>query len=488
MAALTARRGPVASTSTKSSAPLHVENHFQPHYPYRLNFYDTPPQFDVTLEQFESWGLDRLRILAEIESSFVRNRAFEELKGIVNTQQKKYLTLNSNTAINADKDAERKKDHVSHFVLRLAFCRSEDLRRRFIKAEMALFKVRWETDDPKEREEFLKARAFGWGDVSDAEKAELEPHLKACLNPKQLQYFPQEKYYKVPWSRVPDLVHGRRVYLRAGAAYVPSREQSSIVFQQFQADLEEAMEMTARALPRMDEDRLTPILDHLSKGFLAGVASEYSAPESGESVTADMIDGLAKKHFPLCMRALHEHLRKESHLRHQGRLQYGLFLKIVGLSIEEALAFWRKAFSGKMSDEKFTKEHLYNIKHNYGLVGKMANYPARSCQTILTTYPPGANEFHGCPYRHYSEDNLKTALQSMMGISSHDMQDVLSSVRTQHYHVACTRVYELTHGIRKGEGLGGGETVNHPNEYCQRSRELEKSKNAAAADDAMKID
>lgn len=109
-----------------------------------------------------------------------------------------------------------------------------------------------------------------------------------------------------------------------------SQELSSVVFQQFQTDLENGLEETAKALPRMDEDRLTPILDHLSKGFLAGISSEYSsAPDSGEAVTADMIDDLARKHFPLCMRALHHNLRKDSHLKHEGRLQYGLFLKVL---------------------------------------------------------------------------------------------------------------------------------------------------------------
>lgn len=143
----------------------------------------------------------------------------------------------------------------------------------------------------------------------------------------------------------------------------------------------------------MDEDRLTPILDHLSKGFLAGISSEYSsAPENGEAITAEMIDGMAVKHFPLCMRVLHDNLKADSHLKHQGRLQYGLFLKVrgascitcstnrnkvLGLSIEEAIAFWRKAFSKKYADDKFNKEYLYNIKHSYGLVGKMANYAAR---------------------------------------------------------------------------------------------------------------
>lgn len=106
-----------------------------------------------------------------------------------------------------------------------------------------------------------------------------------------------------------------------------------------------------------------------------------------------MIDDLARKHFPLCMRMLHNNLREDSHLKHQGRLQYGLFLKVglwvmlchvlnsmvqvIGLSIEEAMAFWKQAFSKKTNDEKFRKEYEYNIKHSYGLVGKMANYPAR---------------------------------------------------------------------------------------------------------------
>jgi DNA primase large subunit len=67
-----------------------------------------------------------------------------------------------------------------------------------------------------------------------------------------------------------------------------------------------------------------------------------------------------------------------------------------------------------------------------------------------------------------------------MGIGNQDLNDILSSVKTQHYHVACTKVYELTHGVKKGEGIGGGESVNHPNEYAQRSRDLEKARTEAA--------
>jgi DNA primase large subunit len=33
-------------------------------YPSRLNFYETPPTADITLEQFEQWAIDRLRSMA----------------------------------------------------------------------------------------------------------------------------------------------------------------------------------------------------------------------------------------------------------------------------------------------------------------------------------------------------------------------------------------------------------------------------------------
>lgn len=54
------------------------------------------------------------------------------------------------------------------------------------------------------------------------------------------------------------------------------------------------------------------------------------------------------------------------------------------------------------------------------------------------------------------------------------MKDILDSVKGSHYHVACTRVFEVTHGLKKGDGLGkDGETVSHPNRYTERSREIE---------------
>ena len=86
-------------------------------------------------------------------------------------------------------------------------------------------------------------------------------------------------------------------------------------------------------LPRLDEDtRLIPVLDHLCQGFANGLTSvsDYKTEGhgSGDVVSAEMVDELAQKHWPMCMRHLQDTLRRDRHLKHYGRLQYGLFLKV----------------------------------------------------------------------------------------------------------------------------------------------------------------
>ena len=51
--------------------------------------------------------------------------------------------------------------------------------------------------------------------------------------------------------------------------------------------------------------------------------------------------------------------------------------QVLGLSIEEAIIFWRKSFSNRFTDDKFNKEYKYNIRHSYGLEGRRHNYPAK---------------------------------------------------------------------------------------------------------------
>lgn len=241
------------------------------------------------------------------------------------------------------------------------------------------------------------------------------------------------------------------------------------------------MQLTSRALPRLDEDdRLTPILEHLSKNF-GTPDSGYSEGETvpGAPITAGSIDKMAH-HFPLCMRNLHIQLRKNKHLKHFGRLQYSLFLKGIGLSLEDSLMFWRQSFSG-FTDDDFNSKYKYNVRHVYGDVGGDANrrgrgYPPYSCQKILTDHSPGAGQTHGCPYRHFSVDNLLNLLQSV-GVNDREvLRGVREDVGKTRYHIACNRVFEWAHKAEISKVKEDGtwsqtdlDTIVHPNTYFKRS-------------------
>lgn len=124
-----------------------------------------------------------------------------------------------------------------------------------------------------------------------------------------------------------------------------------------------------------------------------------------------MIDTLAKESFPPCMKNIHEILRKEHHLRHYGRLYYGLFLKSIGLSLEDALNFFREEFIKKTTPEKFQKEYAYNIRYNYGKEGRKVVGKAYGCTKIINDNPPGPADTHGCPFKHFDQNNLKQMLR-----------------------------------------------------------------------------
>lgn len=107
----------------------------------------------------------------------------------------------------------------------------------------------------------------------------------------------------------------------------------------------------------------------------------------------------------------------------------------------------------------------------------MAHLPL-SCQRIITLNQPGPQDCHRCPYRHFSADRLQTALPatySAQGLSATDLPEIMNAVKQEHFHVACTKVFEVTHGTPRGQGLDREESVTHPNQYVAKSRDLEKS-------------
>lgn len=59
-------------------------------------------------------------VLRAIETASLRNK---DLKSEIQKVVEEYLPLKSNISKSEDLYEERRKDHISHFVLRMAYCR-----------------------------------------------------------------------------------------------------------------------------------------------------------------------------------------------------------------------------------------------------------------------------------------------------------------------------------------------------------------------------
>lgn len=105
-------------------------------------------------------------VIALIETSLIRNLPHAQLTLSYTQASAKHLPLSSSTARKSvDLALERRRDAVGHFVLRLAFCGSDELRKRFVRAERELFRLRYESDDREERRRFIESLNLSWNKV-----------------------------------------------------------------------------------------------------------------------------------------------------------------------------------------------------------------------------------------------------------------------------------------------------------------------------------
>ena len=187
-------------------------------------------------------------MLAELEACSFRNKTPAETAAHITPILQKYLPLSSNTSSSVGPQdekltRERQKDHYSHFILRLAFSSTEDLRRRFARIESALFRLRFQTDDARERQAFIESLDIHWEVVPEDERRELGPQLLTATPGLKSRELDEGGWFKVDWETVPELVESRRVFVKQGKAYVPAREQMSMVLAEFQARLDKGLEV-----------------------------------------------------------------------------------------------------------------------------------------------------------------------------------------------------------------------------------------------------
>lgn len=433
-----------------------------------LNWYTTPPSEEISIEDFETFALDRLQVLRALEAALIRNKTPEETVQIYHRVSNQHqLSFNILSALN--KEQILRKDLVSHYILRLAFCRSEDLRRWFVKYEVLLFQIKYNQAKAETKEKFISMLGAKFERVSEQEKQQLRAPLNASKFGGFGEDFDKTTFLKVPFERVPSLVGSRQVYLKTGYAYVPCEYSLSWITEEFRLNLERGLLDLYKALPQLDEDeRLLPVLDACTKKSFSAYDISESQKVAGQVEAKDVIK--LERHFPLCMRNLFAALKRDQHLKHNGRMQFGLFLKGIGLSLDQALEFWRMAFV-RTSDEDFKKRYAYNIRHNYGQEGNRKNYSPMGCDKIINLPPGGPDQHHGCPFQQFNPERLNSEIRALNpAVTDGELKELKLLVSGKHYNLACSKYFELTHPSTNPQAPTSlSEPISHPNQYFELS-------------------
>ncbi|ELU11283.1 hypothetical protein CAPTEDRAFT_208161 [Capitella teleta] len=343
-----------------------------------MTFYIHPPSGDLHLHDLSAWCLQRMTFLMDV----YRCRG--------STMQMRDLVDNLTTECECLIEGS-KKDATSHFTLRLMCCDDPELRDVFIQSEISFFKFRFSCFLRSEIQSSLKPLKKYHAELRLSKNlSEQEREILTLLDAITAQNdwrslvkaYTQSNsgFIRVPFRFVCNMVAKRSVVLQKGTALVPCCKLSEVMAVVFSLLLTEGMRV-ARCSRVEADSRMRRLYHTVRRKFLPVNNNENSVHNS---ISCDDISSLSE-FFPLCMSMKLQTLQVDHRLRHHSRIQLTLFLKELGLPLNEALHFWRQEYSQpgprhSWKDEE--RRYTYNIRHLYGLEGSRRNYRSHCCESL----------------------------------------------------------------------------------------------------------
>ena len=254
-----------------------------------LSMYDSVEDFQkMSLDQFAQLGWDRVRVLQKFDelsssSSSSTSTTATDDPGVA-ADSKRREVVRKHLHVKAQKRAfksrhfddeqlvltTKMKDALSHFIVRLAYCRSAELRNWLLAQEVALFKYRFQTAGRKKQAEFVRSCGDLGKDcqvVTRDEFNQLHYDLYTATRAPEGAEAGADCFYKIKFEHVADLLRRRKVLMRGGWAFVERRDVVGMLAGIFRARLNKALVHLARKWPsfaRVERDRLLPIVAQLT--------------------------------------------------------------------------------------------------------------------------------------------------------------------------------------------------------------------------------
>jgi DNA primase large subunit len=451
------------------------------HVPFTLTLYKDAPTGETDLTFIEECVRARKQVYVMIETIINGPTVFgKAYYDTIIVDDNRIMQLCARIGLN-----DSRMDTMSHFLFRMAFHGGGDEgQRRWVKVEARLFAARCRTAPQAARREFVKARGF-----------KLAKPVDKSVDPKAAaeflkQYFPfietSAPVYRLPFEQALKLVAKRNVYLLDGWVFIPEKDVVVALVQSFAKLMQKEISgIWDKHKIHYDACRSGRCIDPRLLGLCKEAASKTSEgvadfQRSGlANVNLKAITALSMRSSPLCMQLPHmamERRKLKGALKHAGRLQLGLYLKGIGLTMGQSLDYWQKQFDKSgVTIDKFNKEYAYAIKHSYGKEGSRKNYTPQSCKTIITGSAPPPEAHAGCPFRHRDSASLANLLRERK-VDEKEITRITKLAKEKHYQIACMALYTLTHN-----GALPTVPINHPVHYFDMSEEHWRQQQAAAA-------
>ncbi|EAL49139.1 DNA primase large subunit, putative [Entamoeba histolytica HM-1:IMSS-B] len=364
-------------------------------------------------------------------------------------------------------------DEVSYALFFASFCDFQNnvrcnkkLENWFVLCEMRVYLARIETLSLEALSQFLVKFGYHPQQITVDEEGFL----------KQQNYF-QGPFIKVPFFEAGKNLKNRRLLLYHGSAFIEKNEVIDMVIMKNREKLQERVKNNyiSPALGKVPYE-LKPILEYYqtlvmkitglktaTTGFHVETCSKSFLKESGIEL------------FPPCMYSIYRKFLHDKHLKHFGLLQLIMFLKGVGLSMEDCKKFFEEI-------EPLSKERIYNIEHSYGRAGAKIDYTGYGCNNLISQIR-NAGDCNGCMMTTKSfkqediEDNL-LSLMELKGIDEIKREEILQSVidliiSYQPTH-ACTKFLYLSQNKPFDDEI---QDIIHPNTYFLRAKRLVNEQN-----------
>lgn len=134
----------------------------------------------------------------------------------------------------------RRRDQISHFLLRIYYCRSDELKKWFISRETELLRARlMDNSINSELPNILSDNNFNYETISEEEKNQLI--TKINWNQSLRQSADAVVVYKIRFEETLEAVKNRKVFLNSGFAYIMVQDMISVICGKFRSDLSHSL-------------------------------------------------------------------------------------------------------------------------------------------------------------------------------------------------------------------------------------------------------